>query len=91
VTGAQLLHERDVVTPRHLCKRLLHDCMIEPSHGECPVEPFQRSDPHKSVGRADGLLPKCQDTLANTNQLVTNPADLIDFLEAVWYDLARCK
>jgi hypothetical protein len=29
--------------------------------------------------------------VADINQVVTNPADLVDFLEAVWYDLSRCK
>jgi len=24
-------------------------------------------------------------------QLVTNPVDLVDFLEPIWYDLSRCK
>lgn len=44
-----------------------------------------------SLDRPERPTTKCQDTLANTNQLVTNPADLVDFLEPIWYDLTRCK
>lgn len=44
-----------------------------------------------SLERPERPTTKCQDTLANTNQLVTNPADLVDFAHIAWYDVSRCK
>jgi hypothetical protein len=57
---------------------------------QMPGEPFQRSDPHEFVGQAGTACGHMPGHSCKPNQLVTSPADLVDFLEAVWYDLARC-